>query len=163
MLHFGVLTVFLLLVKGLFLTGEFLNTLLLVEFLLHHERLHVHLLLVSFDDVLFHLKHFPSTLQFPNLFTLDVLFDLALDQFTFQHLFFHLLNVIQLEIFKLVRDSLRVVLPLAPFFFEFFTHLCVVFFEFLLFKVDPVLINFLLNSNLTGLEGLLCFPLMFNI
>jgi len=132
-LHFSFLTVLLHLVELLFLTCESLNTLLLHEFLLKYELLHAQLFSVGLSDVLSHLEHFPFALQFSDLFTLNVLFDLAFDEFTFQHLFLQRLNIVQLEIFKLVRDSLCIVLPLAPFLLKFLTHLCIILFEFLLF------------------------------
>ena len=101
-LDLGILAVLLLLVEGFFLTSESLNTLLLLKFLLFHELLEFDLFLVGLADVLSHLLHLLFALEFPDFFTFNVLFDLALDELTLEHLLLKLLNVVKFELFQLV-------------------------------------------------------------
>ena len=163
MLLLGFFAVGLLLVELLLLASKSLNALLLLEFLLLHKLLETDLILVGLDDVLFHLLHFLLALELTDFFSLNVFFDLALDELTFEHLFLELLDVVELELFELVRDGFCVTLALLVFFLKLFTHFLVIFVEFLLLKVSPVLIDFLVDGVFACLKSFLCFTFVKHI
>lgn len=139
------------------------NAALIIQIFFFHELLKTHLVLVCFDDVFFHLMHFFLALKLTNFFTLNIFFDLPLDEFSFEHLFLESLNVVQLELFELVRDSLSVCLALFVFLLELLTHFNVVLFKLLFLKITPVLVNLFSHLFLAALEGLLGLTLVKHI
>lgn len=144
----------------LLVASESLNALLFLQIFFLNELLQAHLILVCFDDVLFHLHHFLLTLKLTNFFTLNVLFDLPFDELALEHLFLNPLNVVQLELFKLVRDRYGVTLALFVLFLELLTHFYVVFCELLFLEITPVLFNFFMDVFLARLESLLGLTLL---
>jgi len=119
------------------------------------KLLKAHLILVCFDDVLFHLHHFLLTLKLTNFFAFNVLFDLSFDELSLEHLFLDTLNVVQLEFFELIRDRYCVRLALFVLFLELLTHLYVVFCELLFLEITPILFNFFMHGFLAAFKGLL--------
>lgn len=91
-----------LLIEGLFVTSETLNAALLFKFFVFDELLKTDLILVGLHDVFLHLADLFLTLKLADLLALDVLFDLSFDELTLEHLFLESLDVVHLELFKLV-------------------------------------------------------------
>lgn len=89
-------------VSGGFLLGKLLDLLFLRQLLLPGHSLDLDLLLVGSDQVGLHLLGALLTSKFTLFLALKVLFNLALDEFTFQHFFFQTLDVIQFKFFELV-------------------------------------------------------------
>jgi len=145
----------LLCIESLLITSEALNAALFLEFLFFDELLETDLILVSLDNVFFHLSHLFLALKLADLLALDVLFHLSLDELTLEHLFLERLDVVHLEFFELVRDGLGVGLTLFVFLFKLLAHLFVVLVELLFLEVTPVLIDFFVDSLLARLQAFL--------
>lgn len=139
------------------------NFSLLFELLLSSKLSHSDLISVSFHDVRLNTSSFLLSLKLTNLLTLQVLLGLALNELTFQHLFFQLFNIVDFEFFKLVGDGLRVLHLLVIFTFEFSTHFSIVLLHLLLLKLFPIAFDFLSDGSFTSFVGFLSILLFHNI
>lgn len=91
-----------LLIHGQLLFGELLNASFLLKFFLAGEFLHADLVSICLHDVGLDASCLFLTLKLTDLFTLQVLLGLALDKLTLEHFFLKLLDVVDLELLKLV-------------------------------------------------------------
>jgi len=115
----GFLTILTLLVHHKLLLGKSLNPCFLCKFFLTNQFSLANLVSVSLSDISFDLSSLLLSLKLSHFLTLNILFCLSLDQLTFEHFFLQVFNVVDLEFFKLVRNSFRIVHLLDVFLFKF--------------------------------------------
>ena len=132
------LTLLLETLKMLSLLSKRLDLLLLFNLLAALCLLHLHQLLVCLGQVSSDLSYLLLTLDLALLLPLEVLLGLTLDKLTLEHLFFELLDVIELEVFELLADILRVLLLQFVLLLELGAHLCIVLAHLGALNLDPV-------------------------
>lgn len=136
-------------------SSEFFNTSFLSKFLLSGKLLSANLVGVCLHDVGLNASSLLLSLELANLLAFQVFFSLTLDQFTFEHLFLQLLNVVDLEFLELVGDFLCVSHLFGVLTFELGAHLLVILHHLFLFEILPVFLDVLGNCFLASFEMLL--------
>lgn len=131
-----------------FLLGELLNSFFLVKFGATSLLLEPHLLFVGLDQFLLHLHGSLLTGHLAGLFTLKVLFSLTFDEFAFEHFGLQILDVLKFELFKLIRDALRVVNFVFILHFKLSLHLDIILGHLSLLHLVKLNVNVFLDCLL---------------
>ena len=85
------------------------------------------------------------SLHISQFLPLELFLDLLFNEFSLKLLLLQFLDIVELEVFKLILDVLGVLHFFVIFFFKFLSETLIVFFHLLFFKLFPLEINFLLE------------------
>ena len=107
-----------------------------------------------------HLGDLLLTCNFSLLFALQVFLCLPLDKFTLEHLLLELLDEVELEVFELLADVLRVDLLELVLLLELGAHLLIVLGHLGLLDLDPMALDILSNCLLAAGHYLLSLLLV---